>query len=54
MAAILEFFLGNFTLTFLVVGFITAAMLSATKPKPLEPGAVGEAVLARSSFFRSE
>jgi uncharacterized protein DUF6790 len=51
MAAILEFLLGNFTLTFLVVGFIAAAVSLAAKPKPLEPGVVGEAVLAHFILF---
>ncbi len=51
MAALIRFFLSNFTLTFLVAGFVSAGIALALKPKPLARGAVDEALLAHFLFF---
>jgi hypothetical protein len=46
MAALIKFVLSNYPLTFFVLGLLTAAISLARKPKPLEEGAVVEALLA--------
>jgi hypothetical protein len=51
MASFIKFALSNFTLTFFVVGLITAAVSLARKSKPLPKGAVVEALLAHFLLF---
>jgi hypothetical protein len=51
MAGILAFVLGNFTLTFLVIGVITAAVSVARKPRPHAEGVWQEALLAHFILF---
>jgi hypothetical protein len=51
MAALIRFVLGNFTLTFFVVGLAAAAIALARRPKPLSRGAVVEELLAWFLFF---
>lgn len=46
MAELIRFALSNFTLTFLVVGLVAAAVALARRPKPLPEGAVAEELLA--------
>jgi hypothetical protein len=48
---VIAFVLGNFTLTFFVVGLVTAAVSLASKRKPVEPLAVREALLAHFVLF---
>ncbi len=48
---IIKFALSNFTLTFLVLGFVTAGISLARKAKPLTPEAVPEALLAHFLFW---
>src|SRR5579875_1167236 len=50
MKAAIVFLLSNFTLTFLVIGLIAAA-LSLLRTRPLRPGAVVEAVFAWFLLF---
>lgn len=47
----IAFVLGNFTLTFLVIGLLTAAVSLAVKPKPLGRRVVTETVLAHFVLF---
>jgi hypothetical protein len=51
MASLIKFLLSNFTLTFFVLGLITAGISLARKPKPLPRGAVAEALLAHFLLF---
>jgi hypothetical protein len=51
MALLIKFVLGNFTLTFFVLGLITAAISLAFKLKPLRKEAVVEALLAHFLLF---
>ena len=51
MAEIIRFALGNFTLTFFLIGLLAAAIDLARHPQPRDRGAVVEAVLAWFLFF---
>lgn len=48
MKSVLGFILGNFTLTFLVIGLVASAWSLARKPRPWSNGTIVEALL---SFF---
>ena len=47
----IEFVLGNFTLTFLVIGLIFSAVALARAPKPLTSAVVAEKLLSWFCFF---
>ncbi len=51
MDALVRFVLSNFTLTFLLAGFLSAGVALALKPSPLARGAVAEALLAHFILF---
>ncbi len=51
MAGLIRYALSNFTLTFLVVGFLVAGIAVALRAKPLPAGAVVEELLAWFLFF---
>jgi hypothetical protein len=51
MADLIRFLLSNFTLTFLAVGLVAAAIEIARQPAPRPEGAVVEALLAWFLFF---
>ena len=51
MAAFITFVMSNFTLTFLVIGFVVAAVGIARSPKPLAEGKAAEELLRWFLFF---
>jgi type IV secretory pathway VirB2 component (pilin) len=51
MAAILEFILGNFTLTFLVIGLMASGISLFRAPKPLTRKVVIEALFSYFLLF---
>lgn len=51
MRGLIEFFLANFTLTFLLLGFIASAISLALKPKPLTGPVIVEALFSYFLFF---
>ena len=51
MAGIIAFVLGNFTLTFLVIGLLVSAVVLARAPKPLTAPVVVEALFKWFLFF---
>jgi len=51
MAALIEFALGNFTLTFLILGFVAAGIAVALKPEGFTFANVAEALLAYFILF---
>jgi hypothetical protein len=51
MARLIAFILGNFTLTFFVIGLIAAAAMLLRRPHPLSRGEILEEVLAWFLFF---
>jgi hypothetical protein len=51
MEAAIRFVLSNFTLTFLVLGLVAAAIGHARRPHPRPPGALVEEILAWFLFF---
>mgnify|MGYP001332195945 CR=1 FL=1 len=53
MASFIAFVLGNFTLTFLVIGFAASAIAIARLPAPRSRAAVCDALLRWFLFFSS-
>jgi hypothetical protein len=51
MSDVIAFIMSNFTLTFLVIGFIASAISLARAPKPLTGAVVAEALLKWFLFF---
>ncbi|PQO28357.1 DUF6790 family protein [Blastopirellula marina] len=51
MAAVIQFVLSNFTLTFLVLGFVAAFIALALRPRPWTGAVVVEELLAWFLFF---
>lgn len=51
MAAVIQFVLSNFTLTFLVLGFVASFVALALRPRPWTGAVVVEALLAWFLFF---